>query len=90
MEADDIEPTPSQCGFPVVLVPKMDVTLSFCVNDGLLNVVSRKDSYTLPRMHDFIDSLGEANVFSTHVCFAGFLQVMFAPEDQEPAAFDFH
>ena len=49
----------------MVLVPKKDGTLRFCVDYRLLNVVSKRDSYTLPRMDECIESLGEANVFST-------------------------
>lgn len=46
---------------PVVLVPKKDGTLRFCVDFRYLNSVSKFDSYPTPRIDDFIDSLGPAN-----------------------------
>ena len=52
LEADVIEPTSSEWGFPVVLFPKKDVTLRFCVDYRLLNVVTKKESYPLPRMEE--------------------------------------
>jgi len=90
LEADFMEPTSSEWGFPVVLVPKKDGTLRFCVDCGLLNVVTKKDSYPLPQMDDCIDSLGEATIFSTLDFNAGYRQVAIAPEDQEKTAFVRH
>jgi len=65
LEADVFEPTSSESGFSAVLVPKQDGTLRFCVDCRLLNVVTKKDSYLLPRMDECIDSLSEATIFST-------------------------
>jgi len=65
LEADVIEPTSSERGFLVELVFKMDGTLQFCLDYGLLNVLTKKDSYPLPRMDECIDSLGEATILST-------------------------
>jgi len=90
MEADVIEPPLSEWGFPVVLVPKKDGTLRFCVDYRLLNVLNKKDSYLLPRMDECIDSLGEATIFSTLDCNAGHWQVAIAPEDRENTAFVCH
>jgi len=90
LEADVIEATSSEWGFPVVLVPKKDGTLRFCVDYRLLNVVTKKDSYPLPRMDECIDSLGEATIFSTLDCNAGYWQVAIAPEDREKTAFVCH
>jgi len=72
LAADVIEPTSSEWGFPVVLIPKKDGTLRFCVDYRMLNAVSKRDSYPLPRMDECIDSLGEAKVFSTLDCNAGY------------------
>jgi len=90
LEADVIELTSSEWGFPVVLVPKKDGTLRFCVDHRLLNVVTKKDSYPLPRMDECIDSLGEATIFSTLDCNAGYWQVAIAPEDRDRTAFVCH
>jgi len=90
LEADVIEPTSSELGFPVVLVPKKDGTLRFGVDYRLLDVVTKKDSYPLPRMDECIDSLIEATIFSTLDCNAGYWQVAIAPEDREKTAFVCH
>jgi len=90
LKADVIEPTSSEWGFPVVLVPMKDGTLRFCVDFRLLSVVTKKDSYPLPRMDECIDSLGEATIFSTLDCNAGYWKVAIALEDQEKTAFVRH
>ena len=90
LEADFIEPTSSEWGFPVVLVPKKDGTLRFRVVYRLLNFVTKKNSYPLPRMEECIDSLGVATIFSTLDCNAGYWQVAIAPEDIKKTAFVCH
>jgi len=90
LEADVIEPTSSEWGFPVVLVAKKDGALRFCVDYRLLNDVMEKDSYPLPRIDECIDSKGEATIFSPLNGNAGFWQVAIAPEDREKTAFVCH
>jgi len=90
LEADVIERTASEWSFPDVLVPKKDGTLRFCVDYGLLNVVTKKDSNPLPRMDECIDYLAEATAFSTLDCNAGYWQVAIAPEDRKKTAFECH
>jgi len=90
LEADVIEPTSSEWGLSVVFVPKKDGTLRVCVDYRLLNVLTKKDSYPLPRMDECIDSLCEATIFSTLDCNAGYWQVAIAPEDREKTAFVCH
>jgi len=64
--------------------------LRLCVDYRLLNAVSKRDSYPLPRMDECIDSLGEAKVFSTLDCNAGYWQVLIADGDCEKTAFVCH
>jgi len=87
LEADVIEPTSSERGFPVVLVPKKDGTLRSCVDFRLMSVVNMKYSYCLPRMDECMDSLGEATIFLTLDCNAGYWQVAIEHEDREKTAF---
>ena len=73
LEAGVIEPAArSAWASPVVLAPKKDGTLRFCVDYRRLNAMSVRDSYPLPRMDECIDSLGEANVFTTLDCNWGY------------------
>jgi len=63
-----IEPSSAEWAFPVVLVPKPDGTMRFCVDYRRLNEVTVRDVCPLPRMDDCIDCLGDAKVFSTLDC----------------------
>jgi hypothetical protein len=67
-----IESATSEWASPVVLVPKPDGSMRFCIDYRKLNAVSVRDSYPLPRMDEHIDSLGDASVFSTLDCNSGY------------------
>lgn len=60
-----IEPSSAESEFPVVLVSKPDGSVRCCVHYRPLNEVTLRESYTLPRMDDCIEFLGDAKVFST-------------------------
>ena len=68
LNAGFIEPATSEWAIPVVLVPKKDDSLRFCVNYRRLNTKTLGDAYPLPRMDDCIDFLGDARRFSTLDC----------------------
>ena len=87
---DIIEPARSEWAAPVVLAPKPDGTLRFCVDYRKLNAVTVKDRYPLPRMEDCLDSLGDAKFFSTLDCNWGFWQIPLAAEDRHKTAFTTH
>jgi len=82
-----IEPSNSPWASPVVLVYKKDRSLRFCIEYRKLNKVSRKDSYTLPRVDDLLDSLSDAQWFSTLELRSGYWQVEIDPGDHEKTAF---
>ena len=87
LRAGVIEPTSAEWASSVVLVPKKDGTMRFCVAYRKLNV---RDSYPLPRMHECIDSLGDATVFTTLDCTSGYWQVEIAERDRDKTTLASH
>ena len=82
-----IEPSCSPWASPIVLVREKDGSLRFCVDYRKLNKVTKKDSYPLPRVDDLLDSLADAQWFSTLDLRSGYWQVEVNPADREKTAF---
>jgi len=53
-----IEPASGEWASPVVIVPKPDVWVRFCIDYRKLNLMTIKDTSPIPRMDECIDSLG--------------------------------
>ncbi len=60
-----IEPPRSDWCSLVVLVPKKDGSLSFCMDYQYLNSVSRFDSYPTTRIDELVERLGKAKCITT-------------------------
>ena len=82
-----IQPSSSPWASPIVLVPKKDGNVRFCVDYRKVNAVTRRDAYPLPRMDDTLDTLAGAKWFSTLDMVSGYWQVEVADEDKEKTAF---
>jgi len=67
-----IEPSTGEWASPALMVPKPDGSVRFWINYRKLNLMTVKDAYPIPRMDECIDSLGDARVFSTLDCNAGY------------------
>ena len=72
---------------PVVLVPKKDGTIRFCIDFRYLNSISKFDSYPTPRIDDLIDRLGKAEFLTTIDLCKGYWQVPLTQQSQELTAF---
>ena len=90
LNAGVIEPANTEWTFPVVLVPKKDGSLRFCVDYRRWNAKTLADSYPLRRMDDCVDSLGDAAVFTTLDCNSSYWQIPVAPEDRDKTTFTTH
>jgi hypothetical protein len=78
-----IEPSTSEWAAPIVLIPKPDGSLRFCIEYRKLNEVTKRDSYPLPRMDDCLDSLWAATIFTTLDANSGYWQLEVADEDKD-------
>ena len=63
LEKGFIRPSVSPWGAPVLFVKKKDGTLRLCIDYWLLNQVTIKNKYPLPRIDDSFDQLKSAGVF---------------------------
>jgi len=59
-----IQPSVSPWGAPILFVRKKDGSLRLCIDYRLLNRVTVKNKYTLPRVDDLFDQFTGAAVFS--------------------------
>ena len=75
---------------PVILVPKPDGSIRFCVDYRRLNALTLRDRYPIPRMNECVDLLGNAKVFTTLNANSEFWQVPMAEEDIKKTAFTTH
>jgi len=55
-----IRPSRSPWAAPVVLAPKKDGGVRFCIDYRELNKITKKDVYPLPRIDDTVDALNGA------------------------------
>ena len=82
-----IEPSHSEWCSPVVLVPKKDGGLRFCIDFSKLNSISTFDPYPMPRVDEMVERLGRAKFLSTLDLCKGYWQVPLSPRAQELTAF---
>jgi hypothetical protein len=85
-----IEPTTCEWASPIILVPKPDGSLRFCIDYRRLNAITVPDTYALPRMDECIDSLGDAVVFTTLDCNSGYWQIPVHPDARDKTTFTSH
>jgi hypothetical protein len=75
---------------PIVMVPKPDGSLRFCIDYRKLNAITVPDTYPLPLMDECIDSLGEAAIFDTLDCNSAYWQIPVDPADRRKTTFTSH
>ncbi len=87
LKLEVIEPSSSEWNNPIVLVPKKDGTLRFCLDFRKLNAVSKFDPYPMPRVDDLIEKLGSAKFLTTLDLCKGYWQIPLSTESKELTAF---
>ncbi|XP_057376131.1 uncharacterized protein LOC130697026 [Daphnia carinata] len=87
LQDDIIQPSSSPWASPVVMVPKKNGELRFCIDYRRLNAITVRDVYPLPRVDDFLDHLGGAQVFTSLDLKSGYWQVPMNKDSVAPMYF---
>ncbi len=87
LELGVIEESHSDWASPIVLVPKTDGLVRFCVDYRKVNAVSKFDAYPMPRVDELLDRLGVARFYSTLDLTKGYWQIPLSPLSKEKTAF---
>ncbi|KAL2082602.1 hypothetical protein ACEWY4_022420 [Coilia grayii] len=82
-----IEPSCSDWCSPVVLVPKRDGSIKFCIDFRQVNALSKVDPYPMPRIDELVERLGKAKYITTIDLSRGYWQVPLSPRAKEVTAF---
>jgi hypothetical protein len=90
LEMGYVQPSTSPFGAPILFVPKPDGSLRMCVDYRMLNSITVKNRYMVPRTDDLIDTLGGAKVFSAVDLAAGYWQIRLADGEGPKTAFTTH
>eukprot|EP00171_Calliarthron_tuberculosum_P003653 IDg3653t1 len=85
-----IRPSKSQWASPVLLVPKPDGSMRFCIDYRRINALKVRDHYPIPRMDECLDSLGTARIFSALDANSGYWQMAVAEDSVDKTAFVSH
>ena len=78
-----IEPSQSEWGSPVILVPTPDGSQRLCIDYRKVNSVTKTHSYPIPRIDDCIDKIGKAKYVTKFDLVKGFSQISLSERAKE-------
>ena len=87
LKAGLVRPSRSPWAFPVVMIPKKDGSLRFCVDFRKLNAITEQDAFPMPRQDDLFDQLAGSVYFSCIDLKQGYMQLPLSEESIKKAAF---
>ena len=80
IDAKIIVPSISRWAAPVVLIPKPDGSIRFCVDYRGLNKITIADPFPLPRVDEILETVAPASIFSLFDVQKCFWQVILDPK----------
>lgn len=87
LKEDVVEPCESPWSSPVLLTPKKNGDLRFCLDSRKLNAITKKDAYSLPYISDILDNLRDAKYLTSLDLSKSFWQILIKKEDRCKTAF---
>ena len=87
LEAGVIRPSASEYASPVCLVRKRCGGVRWTIDFRVLNSLTVKDAFPLPRIGDCIDTLAGTEFYCAVDMCSGYYQIEIAPEDRHKTAF---
>ena len=87
LEKGVIRESTSPWSSPIILVKKNDGEMRFCIDYRKLNSVTVGHAHPLPRVDDILDSLGNAQYFSTLDLKSAYWQISVDEKDRHKTAF---
>ena len=82
-----IRPSVSPYGAPILFIRKKTGELRMCVDFRSLNKQTRLDMFPIPRIHDLLDKLGKARIFSAVDLSSAYHQVRIKEGHEHKTAF---